>query len=64
MFDTLNMILDAKGPQAKAVVWAHNSHIGNAAFTEMGMHREELNIGQLVEGKVWRQSAADRVRDA
>jgi len=51
MFDTLNMILDAKGPGAKAVVWAHNSHIGNAAFTDMGMHREELNIGQLAKEK-------------
>jgi erythromycin esterase-like protein len=51
MFDTLNMILDAKGPNAKAIVWAHNSHIGNAAFTDMGIRREELNIGQLVKEK-------------
>jgi erythromycin esterase-like protein len=51
MFDTLNMILDAKGADAKAIVWAHNSHIGNAAFTDMGMHREELNIGQLAKEK-------------
>jgi erythromycin esterase-like protein len=51
MFDTLNMILDAKGPEAKAIVWAHNSHIGNAAFTDMGMNRGELNIGQLVKEK-------------
>ncbi|HKP33369.1 MAG TPA: erythromycin esterase family protein [Sphingomicrobium sp.] len=51
MFDTLNMILDAKGPKSKAIVWAHNSHIGNAAFTDMGMRREELNIGQLVKEK-------------
>jgi erythromycin esterase-like protein len=51
MFDTLNMILDAKGPQSKAIVWAHNSHIGNAAFTDMGQRREELNIGQLVKDK-------------
>ena len=50
MFDTLNMILDAK-PDAKAVVWAHNSHIGNARFTDMGMRREELNIGQLCKEK-------------
>jgi erythromycin esterase-like protein len=49
MFETLNMILDAKGPGSKAIVWAHNSHIGNAAFTDMGMHRGELNIGQLVK---------------
>ena len=36
MFEALNMILDAK-PGSKAIVWAHNSHIGNAAFTDMGM---------------------------
>jgi erythromycin esterase-like protein len=51
MFDTLGMILSAKGPNSKAIVWAHNSHIGNAAFTDMGMHRQELNIGQLVKEK-------------
>jgi erythromycin esterase-like protein len=51
MFDTLNMILDAKGPQSKAIVWAHNSHIGNAAFTDMGQRREEINIGQLAKEK-------------
>ena len=51
MFETLNTILDAKGPNSRAVVWAHNSHIGNAAFTDMGMHREELNIGQLCKEK-------------
>jgi erythromycin esterase-like protein len=51
MVDTLNMILDAKGPNSKAIVWAHNSHIGNAAFTDMGMNRGELNVGQLVKEK-------------
>jgi erythromycin esterase-like protein len=51
MFDTLNMIFDAKGEASKAIVWAHNSHIGNAAFTDMGMHREELNIGQMAKEK-------------
>jgi protein-L-isoaspartate(D-aspartate) O-methyltransferase len=47
MFETLCQLLDAKGPESKAIVWAHNSHIGNAAHTEMGQVREELNIGQL-----------------
>ncbi len=47
MFETLANILEARGPGARAVVWAHNSHIGNAAFTEMGADRGELNIGQL-----------------
>jgi len=51
MFETLCQLLDARGPGSKAVVWAHNSHIGNAEYTEMGMARGELNIGQLVKGR-------------
>jgi protein-L-isoaspartate(D-aspartate) O-methyltransferase len=47
MFETLELLLAAKGKDAKAVVWAHNSHIGDARHTEMGMNRGELNIGQL-----------------
>ena len=56
MFETLCQMLDAKGPDAKAVVWAHNSHIGNAAHTEMGQVRDELNIGQLCKDK-WGKEA-------
>lgn len=51
MFDTLERLLQHRGPNAKAVVWAHNSHIGNAEFTEMGQVRGEHNIGQLVRQK-------------
>lgn len=47
MFETLEHLLEAKGPQAKAIVWAHNSHIGDARNTDMGMTGGELNIGQL-----------------
>ena len=47
MFDTLQAVLAARGPDAKAVVWAHNSHVGDARATEMGKIRDELNIGQL-----------------
>jgi len=47
MFGTLEHLLEAKGHKAKAVVWAHNSHIGDARETEMGQMRNELNIGQL-----------------
>ncbi len=46
MFDTLLNVLEARGPDSKAVVWAHNSHVGNAAATEM-TRRGELNIGEL-----------------
>lgn len=47
MFETLQHLLDAMGPNAKAIVWAHNSHIGDARATDMGQTRDELNIGQL-----------------
>jgi len=47
MYDTLEALLQAGGSRAKAVVWEHNSHIGDARYTEMSS-RGELNIGQLV----------------
>ena len=56
MFETLCQILDARGPESKAIVWAHNSHIGDASHTEMGQVREELNIGQLCREKFGRQA--------
>jgi protein-L-isoaspartate(D-aspartate) O-methyltransferase len=46
MFATLNSLLEYHGSHSKAVVWAHNSHVGNAKATEMS-NRGELNIGQL-----------------
>ena len=46
MFETLKNALEYHGPQSKAIVWAHNSHIGDARATEMG-RRGEHNIGQL-----------------
>jgi erythromycin esterase-like protein len=51
MFDTLERLLAHRGPRSKAVVWAHNSHIGNAEFTEMGQVRGEHNIGQLAHNR-------------
>lgn len=46
MFDTLQAVLRHRGEGAKAVVWAHNSHVGNAAATAMGW-AGEFNIGEL-----------------
>ena len=46
MFNTLQYVMQERGPGAKAVVWAHNSHIGNAAATSMGW-AGEFNIGEL-----------------
>lgn len=46
MFETLEALLDHHGPESKAVVWEHNSHIGDASGTDMRA-RGQLNIGQL-----------------
>ncbi|MEZ2746004.1 erythromycin esterase family protein [Halopseudomonas bauzanensis] len=54
MFETLEALRShlshQLGAPAGVVVWAHNSHVGNAAATEMGA-RGELNIGQLAREK-------------
>jgi erythromycin esterase-like protein len=42
--------LTRRGKQPRIVVWAHNSHLGDARATEMGA-RGELNVGQLVRQK-------------
>lgn len=51
MFETLEDLADHLGKRLgrdpRIVVWAHNSHIGNAGATEMH-NRGEFNIGQLV----------------
>jgi protein-L-isoaspartate(D-aspartate) O-methyltransferase len=46
MFYTLKSLLSYYGEDSKAIVWAHNSHIGNALATEM-YARGEINIGHL-----------------
>ena len=46
MFDTLRAIMASRGPGTKAVVGAHNSHIGDASATAMGWYGE-TNIGEL-----------------
>lgn len=54
MMETLEALVkhhELKGiKKPKIVIWAHNSHCGNAQATEMGK-RGELNIGQLVQEK-------------
>ena len=46
MFDTLKSLLEFHGANSKAVIWAHNSHIGDASATEM-FRRGEYNLGYL-----------------
>jgi protein-L-isoaspartate(D-aspartate) O-methyltransferase len=46
MFETLKNLLSHHGTHSKAIVWAHNSHVGDSAATEMSA-RDEYNIGHL-----------------
>ncbi len=46
MFETLQSLLNRRGSRSKAVVWEHNSHLGNALATQFGRHGQ-INIGQL-----------------
>jgi erythromycin esterase len=56
MDETLDRLLDHYGPDAKAVVWAHNTHVGDARATDMA-DAGEVNIGQLARQRY----GADRV---
>ena len=48
--DALIAFLGQRGTSAKLVVWAHNSHLGDARATELG-RQGELNVGQLVRAR-------------
>lgn len=53
MFETLDQLaahLGRRGRAGKIVVWAHNSHVGNAVATEMS-DRGEFNIGALARAR-------------
>lgn len=58
MAETLGALeshLSSQGTQAKIVVWAHNSHLGDARGSAMGWERGELNLGQLTR-QMWPRS--------
>ncbi|HEY8259323.1 MAG TPA: erythromycin esterase family protein [Gemmatimonadales bacterium] len=58
MVDTLHALgqfLEGEAPGAKVVVWAHNSHLGDARKTSMGLHGE-VNVGQLVRERAGDQA--------
>lgn len=46
MMETLNRLMDFHGSGAKAIIWEHNTHIGDARFTDM-KNEGMINIGQL-----------------
>ena len=54
-------LLAFHGADSKAVVWAHNSHVGNAAATEMACARRAQHRPALPRG-VRRRGLSDRLR--
>jgi erythromycin esterase-like protein len=55
MEETLERLLDLHGPHSKAIVWEHNTHIGDSRATDMideGMY----NMGELVRSKYGEQN--------
>ncbi|MDX1755535.1 MAG: protein-L-isoaspartate(D-aspartate) O-methyltransferase [Marinobacter sp.] len=50
MFETLEHLLKHYGENSRAIVWAHNSHVGDSAATEMSL-RDEFNIGRLCRAR-------------
>jgi erythromycin esterase-like protein len=58
MAETLDQLvahLDRQGGHTKVVLWAHNSHLGDARATDMG-DAGELNVGQLVRQRYGRDA--------
>ncbi|MFW5830680.1 MAG: erythromycin esterase family protein [Prolixibacteraceae bacterium] len=50
MINTLEKLLNFHGPESKAVVWEHNTHIGDARATDM-YRNGMVNVGQLAREK-------------
>ena len=47
MMDTLKRLIHFHGANAKAIVWEHNTHVGDARATDMALDNT-INVGQLV----------------
>jgi erythromycin esterase len=47
MVETLERLMKHHGAESKAIVWEHNTHIGDARFTDMA-RSGMVNVGQLV----------------
>lgn len=51
MADTLLRLLDFHGPDSKAIIWAHNTHIGDARATIMH-DQGRFNLGELMRNEL------------
>ena len=54
MVDTLERLMHHHGPTSKVIVWTHNTHVGDARFTDMS------GAGMVSLGQLLRQSHSDQ----
>ncbi len=47
MAATLDRLMQLHGPDSKMIVWAHNTHVGDARYTDMATYGM-VNLGELV----------------
>lgn len=47
MVNTLNNLMEFHGPEAKGIIWEHNTHIGDARATNMAA-QGMINLGQII----------------
>jgi erythromycin esterase-like protein len=52
MVETLDRLLRHHGGGARAIVWEHNTHVGDARYTDMADDRM-VNVGQFAREKYW-----------
>ncbi|MFC0444224.1 erythromycin esterase family protein [Pseudidiomarina halophila] len=57
MMDTLNRLMEFHGADAKGIVWAHNTHIGDASYTDM-KSAGLFNLGELGRNEYGRDEVA------
>jgi len=57
MLETLELLLDRHGEDSKAIIWAHNTHIGDYKATDM-LNSGYVNIGGLVRERFGKDEVA------
>lgn len=56
MFETLQAVIAAQGPDARTIIWSHNAAVGDGRATPMGRVQGDISLGQLC-----REAYQDRV---
>jgi erythromycin esterase len=55
MEQTLQRLLEFMGPNSKLIIWEHNTHVGDARYTDMA-NQGMVNVGQLAREKFGEQN--------